>query len=959
MATTEQTPLWLDLRKEYIDDNFDKLRSYLSEYSTKYERDSFYQTTINLLRKRIEDLLSTISSKPVFEEAEDRKVLIFNASLLATYLLVDGANELALPAYVAFMGELRLLHPRFSDSIISAAFRRLKYEKVTNYGFGWKDIEKIGTELFAVNASKLVVFDIPRRKPLVYSKYGTAYISADGLFLTHDSTNGAMNLIKNGVSSLNTGLGVTLRTLSSEKLRQSSETNLPAIEEYLKEFINHQYKVKNKKPASAAIMLKSYFENDEVVVRVSKIDLSSGTIYVETVDSEYQKVSGPIVFDKPSLVYYYTNTLYEYFAVGDYLKATIKKLDKPSFSIEQQLVSFFVEDTQRAEDESDEFLAKLIDEKNGYYGWINEFGIAMYTQNTKEFSRGDFAFLSVVEYGKGKFFGKIDAKILHVANEDFDEKTARHDCIRAFAEETPPPAVAKPQESTSELNPIVISLLLRQMYDHQKTLIKPSERFYFLADASVMAEMIGDILSASYIRFARTYLLALVKFANNENVQEIKLVPDEEYKEARATLIRLSVIELLKEYGRKDDSEKLSNTIHQFKDKLPMLARLARLIQTSNAMQDTLSGASLNVIKREIIKTLSIETENDADLEADGGIYLGIESGTQEFKTSMVYPSDNHMQPDEYVQNENVLKGVCAFLNSTMGGTLYLGVNDQGYVVGLDNDMKYLKFQLTDSYQRYVQDTIKKYFGVDALQFIRIESMYDNRVVAIHIDPHPYRVVELNNTAYLRVNAESREMPENVRQQLIDQKVFKNKDAAAAISLLQHACAQKKCVILHDYSSSNSGKITDRFVEAYEIKPDDGLIMSYDINERKICVFKINRIKWVEIRDDKPWTHTDKHKKIEVDVFHMSGENPIHVSLKLDMMAKNLLVEEFPKTSEYLQQHKGDSNIWYFDTSVYSLEGVGRFCMGLIDHLEIIDSPELKDFIISCSQKASKKYLAN
>ena len=60
----------------------------------------------------------------------------------------------------------------------------------------------------------------------------------------------------------------------------------------------------------------------------------------------------------------------------------------------------------------------------------------------------------------------------------------------------------------------------------------------------------------------------------------------------------------------------------------------------------------------------------------------------------MVYPPDNHMKADEFAQNTNIMKAICAFLNSTTGGTLYLGVNDQGYVVGIDNDMKYLKMQL-------------------------------------------------------------------------------------------------------------------------------------------------------------------------------------------------------------------------------------------------------------------------
>ena len=121
-------------------------------------------------------------------------------------------------------------------------------------------------------------------------------------------------------------------------------------------------------------------------------------------------------------------------------------------------------------------------------------------------------------------------------------------------------------------------------------------------------------------------------------------------------------------------------------------------------MQGILSDASVNVIKREIIKTLSLETENETDLE-DGDNYLGIESGTLEFKSSFVYPSNNNMQPNETVQELNVFRGVCAFLNSTTGGTLYIGVNDQGYVVGIDNDMKYLRFNNIDVIYRTEPNT--------------------------------------------------------------------------------------------------------------------------------------------------------------------------------------------------------------------------------------------------------------
>jgi hypothetical protein len=493
--------------------------------------------------------------------------------------------------------------------------------------------------------------------------------------------------------------------------------------------------------------------------------------------------------------------------------------------------------------------------------------------------------------------------------------------------------------------------LLRLLFEYQKSLLKPSDRFRYLACANVMAELVGDDLAASYISFARTYLRALIQFVNGENISTIKLEPDEEYKQAKSTLIRLSIIELLKEYGRKENSEKLAEAISSFEETLPQLSRLARLIQTANSMQGTLSGAALNVIRREIIHTLSIETENDADLEADKGIYLGVESGTLEFKTSIVFPPDNNMQPDEFAQSMNVMKGICAFLNSTTGGTLYLGVNDQGYVVGIDNDMQYLKMQTIDSYMRYVQDIAKKYFGVDTLPYLRIEALYENTVVGIHVEPHPYRVVELNGTAYLRVNAESRIMPEEMRQELIDRKVFTNKDRAAAVSRLQHACTQKRCVILHQYASNNGGTVSDRHVEAYDIKPEDGLVVCYDIDKKGVRIFSTNRIGYVEILDNEPWRNTASHKVVIVDVFHMNGDTTTRISLQLDLMAKNLLVEEYPRAKEFITGHKGDENIWYFTTDVCRMEGIGRFYIGLAEHIRILEGDELKKYASEYANK--------
>ena len=196
MKSAEKTPLWLDLRKEYIDDNFDKLQTYLKECSLNKEKDTFYTTTINLLRERVEDLLNTLSMRPIYEEDNDRQKLIFNVRLLASYLLVDDKHALALPAYIAFLGELRALNSRMSDAIMKAVTNRLRHERISYLGFNWHDLDKIGTDLFAYNVSTSVRFDSPLKKPLVFSKYGTAIVSSEGLFLTCLSKEDSKKLIK-------------------------------------------------------------------------------------------------------------------------------------------------------------------------------------------------------------------------------------------------------------------------------------------------------------------------------------------------------------------------------------------------------------------------------------------------------------------------------------------------------------------------------------------------------------------------------------------------------------------------------------------------------------------------------------------------------------------------------------------------------------------------------------------
>ena len=101
--------------------------------------------------------------------------------------------------------------------------------------------------MFAHNACTNARYDSLLKKPLFLPNYGTAILTSDGIFLTHEVRTEAKKLIASGANSLDTGIGVTLRSKSSEKLKQSLENDMVGMDEYTKDFVIEQYKAQNKK----------------------------------------------------------------------------------------------------------------------------------------------------------------------------------------------------------------------------------------------------------------------------------------------------------------------------------------------------------------------------------------------------------------------------------------------------------------------------------------------------------------------------------------------------------------------------------------------------------------------------------------------------------------------------------------------------------------------------------------
>lgn len=171
--------------------------------------------------------------------------------------------------------------------------------------------------------------------------------------------------------------------------------------------------------------------------------------------------------------------------------------------------------------------------------------------------------------------------------------------------------------------------------------------------------------------------------------------------------------------------------------------------------------------------------------------------------------------------------------------------------------------------------------------------------------------------------------------------IIGNKTSAENIKILKNAIKNKYKVILMDYHSGHTMKISDREVEPYGFSTNYADVYAYEIATGQNKTFKISRIGWVK-PTCREWENEDKHEVISPDCFRMNGKESISVILKMSLMAKSLLIEEYPLSISDISYEYG---AWWLKTTVKDLAGVGRFVMGLADQIEIVESPELKDYL--------------
>ena len=156
------------------------------------------------------------------------------------------------------------------------------------------------------------------------------------------------------------------------------------------------------------------------------------------------------------------------------------------------------------------------------------------------------------------------------------------------------------------------------------------------------------------------------------------------------------------------------------------------------------------------------------------------------------------------------------------------------------------------------------------------------------------------------------------------------------------AIAEKRQVVLQAYRSARGAAVRDRRVEPFAFTTNYVNIWCYDTEDGLCKLFKTSRIGSAELTAA-PWEHEPEHCEGFIDAFRMHGGARRRVRLELGLLAYNLLCEEYPLAERDVRPL--GRGRWLLDTEVAGFAGVGRFVVGLLDDIRIVDSPELTGYI--------------
>ncbi len=317
-----------------------------------------------------------------------------------------------------------------------------------------------------------------------------------------------------------------------------------------------------------------------------------------------------------------------------------------------------------------------------------------------------YAYADFVMFTEQSFAGRnVYAEYLKAFNKWCYDGEMTLDALEAEGE-------SSPQDETLSKASRGQMLLLMDVLNKLSELEDARRRYCCLAISKIVAAIVGDEWYKRLIELRMKYTEQLYSFSLNNKLQET----DTEAFRLSAAVAgmlqlpevaeRLSVLKVLCRYGVLAVGNRVDDKLleHIQEAATPLEKELATLVLSGNLLSGFRNDALRNKVLDEIgnaLRVCIIKPQN---------IHIGEEGKKLEFKTSLVYPPGNHGNEGLEEQTENILHAIMGMMNAD-GGELYIGVNDNGNVVGLYDDLVYFSRRYNNCNEEKAKDNFKNYFS--------------------------------------------------------------------------------------------------------------------------------------------------------------------------------------------------------------------------------------------------------
>ena len=729
-----------------------------------WEREPFRSALIKLLELYIKESESKINKTKDYKELVDNNMLALAVQLL---LLKDIANS-SVVDYRLNAARLCILssylNPANTERLINAAYYNLFHSNANLPVYSIENVKMLPYYILShpcVNIDTINSFS---------QGNGRLLISDKGIHLQTSGDKGNLKPVFPKSLGLWKDLQVFLTSKTEANLNSAKPNDITPYQSVWFEIESEFFNVNKKPTVVPSKSKKQHRINDMVRITFISQDVNDRNKYYCQIEDE---IGGNGYIYVSDIVPYSISTSLRHFYASDGSRYVFDALIKDKedgmfkFSMLEDLKAF-LSDEYYSDDE--DIICSVGNSPNSYgmSPAISKEGVSVSLRNANEFEgiqKNSIVCCRLVGKGSGTFH--ITCDIVDHTSYDFDLTTAFKNLMEnCNVGQIPDNTTLQEEEHILESDKLIDESYVRGLIYMiaRMALVEPEyvKSYNYLGFARILCLLIGWESQAAYYKGRMDIVSMLHDFAQNSKVDEEKLVQLENANAElfsnnpilRERFLQLQAVSFINKEEHNTDLFKLSETN-------PSLKNLASLVLAYNITKSNRLESSATNIHNKIIQLLNLKGyETGLKLYGDGE-----ETEECEYKTSFVFHAEDGSNiPNQEKQKEEILKVINSFFN-TRGGTLYIGVNNSGYGVGVEEDLNTsFYYGDKDKYIRSIVDAVALEWGNSiATTYIKQidfdEDNEDKDVLIIEILPI-HSGLAYKNAWYVRKAGSKRKLAE-------------------------------------------------------------------------------------------------------------------------------------------------------------------------------------------------------